>query len=128
MIAKLDENRLAKDIRRTINKLIDEVASLRIASAPGMKVKRTAAGTVLSVGRVQTVNQTSGMNFRGEWSAGSSYSVGDVVVVRGGLSSGTYICVVTAPAGTAAPADPPVDPALGVYWISLARGNTSASW
>lgn len=60
MIQKLDENRVARDIRRKINQIIDELAALRIANAPGLKVKRTSAGTILQVAPPQPVSGGTG--------------------------------------------------------------------
>jgi hypothetical protein len=71
---------------------------------------------------------SAGMNFKGEWVNGVSYSIGDVVVVRGGVSGGTYICVMKTTPAQGIPMDPAQDPSLGVYWVQLASGNTMGTW
>lgn len=111
-----------------INDLIEEVRSLRIASGKGYTVKRTSIGTILEV-KVGKTEQLpgEGMRFRGEWSATETYAENDVVVVRGGLTGGTYVAIADVPTGTA-PIDPPVRPEDGIYWVCLARDQAAGVW
>lgn len=51
MINKLDENRTARTIRKTVNRIIDELNAVTVRAGLGYKVKRTALGTVLEIAR-----------------------------------------------------------------------------
>ena len=111
-----------------INDLIDDVKSLRIANGKNYKVRRTAIGTILEVtGKRKIEKPAQGMVFRGEWSAAETYVENDVVVVRGGLTGGTYIAIADVPTGSA-PIDPPVRPEDGIYWVCLARDQAIGVW
>lgn len=64
-----------------------------------------------------------GMVFRGEWSPVLNYQAGDVVVIRGGVMAGCYICVVDVGAGT-----PPTFPADSDFWVMLSPGPSMGNW
>ncbi len=104
----------------TVNKLIDNVESCEILDDPTVNIQRGSNGTRISVKqqtiqRTSTTPQSSGMNFRGEWSATvSDYVFGDVVVIRGAIIAGTYVCIAAAPVGS--------NPSLGIYWVTISGG------
>jgi len=63
--------------------------------------------------------QASSSQFRGEYSTGESYAIGDMVVIRAGVSRGGYICI------QANSNQAPQLPDIGnLYWVSLS-GNAS---
>jgi hypothetical protein len=98
--------------------------SNQIVESPDIRPVPSTKGTALFLKRFPKGGApSSGMVFRGEWSAIESYSTQDVVVVRGGISAGTYVCVRNNPPATA-PQDPASDPSLGIYWVCLSRGPT----
>lgn len=122
-LQRLDERGPARDIRRTINKLIDMVISQRPTSAPNVRWRRTAIGAAIEVQPQggPTDPATGFMRYRGEWNPATSYDEFDVVIVRGGTTGGTFIAV-RAVSSTTPPADPPLDPQNGVDWVCLWRG------
>ena len=117
-----------RDIRKRINQLQDEIKALRISEGVNYRVKHTACGQMLQIGKTAEETETvTGMVFRGEWSASETYETNDVVVVRGGLTGGTYIAILDVPIGSA-PIDPPVKPEDGIYWVCLSRDNAAGVW
>ena len=123
--SKMDERGPAREIRRKLNQIIDALVSLRIIRAPNMRVAHTTLGQRIEVEAVSEAvpAPSTGMRWRGEWSASvNDYESGDVVVVRGGNTAGTYIAITSVPTSLP-PSDPPVDPANGIYWVSLARNG-----
>jgi hypothetical protein len=112
-----------------LNRLRSFCLSHIIIDSPDIRREEKPNGTALFLTQSpRGAPGSSGMNFRGEWSSGNSYSVGDVVVLRAGVSAGTYVCVLSAPVGTAQPTDQPVDPTQAIYWVSIARSNTIGAW
>jgi hypothetical protein len=67
------------------------------------------------------------MSFRGEYSPTypGDYAEQDVVVVRSGPNSGTFVCVKSKPN---AASNPPRNPDAGGYWVSLSIGSTVGEW
>lgn len=70
---------------------------------------------------------SGGMQFRGDFdtSGATQYVSQNVVVIRGGISAGTYVCISDDPA---VPGQPPSDPATGDRWVALSRGYTIGWW
>jgi len=112
--SKLNERGPAKEIRKKINEVNTYSKSLKISNGQGYTVKHTAIGQILNIkpGKDGVVSG-AGMVFRGEWNLADDYVVNDVVVVRGGVSGGTFIAVLNVPRGTEA-VDPPADPQAGI--------------
>ena len=120
---KMDERGPARDIRRTINQIIDALVSLQIIRAPNLRVSRGNLGQKIEVKAVSEAvpAPSTGMRWRGEWNSSvNDYESGDVVVVRGGNTAGSYVAVASVPTATP-PSDPPIDPANGIFWVSLGR-------
>lgn len=106
--------------RSWLQSLRNYVASLRPVQSFGTRTSHTSTGVAHETRPGQTTappSPSSGMNFRGEYDPGiTDYVEGDVVVVRGGVSAGTYIALRDVPAG-----QQPAYPDVGIYWASLAR-------
>jgi len=113
-----------KALTAWLNELRDFCAALAPMNSHNINVQHTAIGTSYIGNPPPTPARGGGIRYRGDWSGDSSYSVDDLVTIRGGIAAGTYLCVVAAPVGTPAPNDP----SLGIYWVSLARGNTLGQW
>lgn len=107
-----------KALGKWLNQLLAYVRSLAPMPSHNVRVVHTAIGTSYVAVPQATAAPSAGMHFEGEW-VNSAYTVGAVVVIRAGISAGTYVAVQAVPAGTPAP----TDPATGTYWVSLARGN-----
>lgn len=97
----------------------------RAQFAPGTLTNRTTGGITRKPAWRPRPRGGGGMNFSGEWSATESYKVDDVVVIRGGTESGTYICIR---AVTSNPADVTLQPGQGIYWASLSRNFGLGVW
>lgn len=101
-----------------LNQLRDYAAGLNPMPSLNIQVKHTAAGTSYIATQQTATAVSSGMVFRGEWDATLTYQPQDVVVVRNGASSGSYVCVRATVAGEA-----PQYPLTGEAWINLSPGN-----
>jgi len=59
----------------------------------------------------------TGITFQGDYDPTRTYAVNDLVVIRGSITAGTYLCVVAPPIGLSS-----TDPSWGVYWVTLSGG------
>lgn len=111
-----------------LNTLLEAVTHMVPLQTVDADVSITTRGTMIVPKRRQVkAGEGGGLRFRGEWSAAEVYAVDDIVVVRGGVSAGSYICIQSVgPAGD--PSQVPSWPDVGVYWVSLGRGNTGGQW
>ena len=106
-----------------INRIIDRLNSLTLRAGPNVKLTYTSVGTIVEAQPGGRKTVSGGMTFRGEWSPTvTDYSEQDVVVIRGGVSAGTYVALQDVPVGTE-----PAYPDVGIYWASLSRG-VSGLW
>jgi hypothetical protein len=116
-----------------VNAWLNEVHDFTLSLVPmqtlNTKITRTAKGIAIEAQAGGGASAPPGMKFQGEWSSASSYFAApnqDVVVIRGGVSAGTYVCVRNAPAGTPPPGSP--DPTVGTFWVSIASGDSRGAW
>lgn len=77
------------DAIREVSKKAD---SMRLIHSDVFRVSHTSLGQSITLADTSKTTTSAGMVFRGEWTE-SYYRVGDVVVVYGGQSQGTYICI-----------------------------------
>jgi hypothetical protein len=109
-----------------LNDLRAYCASLNPMPSANVRINHTAIGTSwesTAAAETSPKKPNAGMVFRGEWSAAVDYLSQDVVVIRGGISGGCYICIRDAPAGV-----PPTFPADSDFWVQLSPGNALGDW
>ncbi len=117
-----------REAKRRINEIIEMLPSFRLRPTANTQVQVTATGQTVKVAQPQKASAITGMVFRGEYDpTATDYAKNHVVVVRGTLTGGTYIAIATPPVGVF-PADPPVNPADGIFWVALARDVGGATW
>jgi hypothetical protein len=109
---------------RYINELRREQRRHRPAFGRGVRFKQRSSGTIIE----SRPGDSSGRQpvdtwFVGDWSPNVSYTEGNGVCIRGGLTAGLYMCHTDAPAGT-----PPPSPADDSYWTLLVSGNAMGNW
>lgn len=129
---KYEERGPLKRVWQALNKLREYSLSITPVSGANVRVQRTTRGAVIeSNAKSETVpaeeTTSGGMTFRGEFdsSGATQYSAQNVVVIRGGVSAGCYVCITDdPPAGSTVPSDP----ATGERWIMLAPGHTIGFW
>lgn len=109
---------------RWLEKVHEAYQSLRPVPSLNTQTTRTAIGTSIKAKPGGGEAAPPGMIFRGEWDGTVSYKEQDVVVIRGGVAAGTYVCVRDAPATTPMP----TYPATGDFWVNLSPGNTLGAW
>lgn len=99
---------------KIVNAILDALRSLEIFGGPGVKVSKSSNGTRIEIKPSESATGSTGMVFRGEYSADLIYRRYDVVKISADtLHSGVYI----------ATADPTQEsrPWFGVYWAQLGR-------
>lgn len=123
---KQTESGLYAPVWREFNKLIDYVREISITGSRNVRVSRSLNGTTL-VGELKTTNETTGLNFRGEYDPTETYQEDDVVIY--GSSENTSILIDGTKAGTyianetVNPGESPSEPANG-KWRTFARFAT----
>lgn len=110
-----------------LNEMIDAINARTPGAGFRTKLRFTPAGFTIEANPAGEQADVTGMVFKGEWSD-KAFKKGEVVVVRGGISAGTYIASRDVPAGTGIPTDPPTDPTQGIFWISIGKGDTLGQW
>lgn len=105
-----------------MNDLVERVNELSNSQSSGEFVSHTTKG-VFRRPRIRAkaggASGSSEMRFRGEYSTETVYLEGDVVVVRGGVTAGTYI------SNTDGNTDTPDNSA---NWTQLADNNSIGRW
>jgi hypothetical protein len=87
-----------------INQLIEVCRSLTPAKSDNTLTSHTALG-VLRKGNPAPTQQGGGLNWRGEWDAGETYAIDDVVIRKSdadyedGTVAGTYVAIAQANPG-----------------------------
>ena len=125
-----------------INKLQDQIDANRIAQAKDYRIQRTSSGTKLEILGGDTVTETAGLRWRGEWTAGTptdglgaykerdlvirgsanpaSAAVNDTDTILGaGTKAGLYVARRNIDPATTEPTEPPED---SLNWETFARG------
>ncbi len=111
------------DLKRWMNQAIEYMQSITLVQSATTRVTRTRTGTFVETRKSKTDTSEARLPWRGDWSAEASYTAGDVVFVRVGDASGTYLCTTSHAAGAAGSA-----PSLGNYWAIFPWGNTIGEW
>jgi hypothetical protein len=99
---------------RIINIIFDTLRSLEVFVGPGLRASKAPNGQRIELDPIKVGASTTGMVFRGEYSADLIYHRYDVVKISADtLHSGVYI----------ATANPTQEsrPWFGVYWAQLGR-------
>jgi len=110
-----------------LNQLRDHVEMITPLVSPNRRLHATPHGTFDLTDPQQAAGEAANEWFKGSYVPDRAYSAGNVVVVRGGPTRGTYVASRDVPANIN-PQDPPTDPAQGIYWIKISNGDSIGQW
>lgn len=103
-----------------LNEIIRAVNALRGIDSPNSLTTRDVHGTIKTPKTIPFPQAGGdGMVFKGEWSSENSYSVNEVVLIRGGTTAGQYLSLIDTNT------DPPYNSS---NWVQLANNNAIGNW
>jgi|ERR1035437_272207 hypothetical protein len=105
-----------------INRVLERLKELQFYSTATVTVEQTTRGTRFHAKPSRGASGGSGstgLNYRGLFSSGTTYNENDLVLVQTGVAAGGYISTIDSNNN---------DPATGIGWVQWPQTQSVGSW